>query len=143
MAPRPTHHGEAMTENALNTDGRRWPFDEAKLRRLLEAARHAEVARHDVHDRHQEAVAARSYARSHADRVMASNGSISSGAARSLEIAEREVERISAERNALIARTSSTLAVARRCEEYARGLGWTPSGAPERVLGPRVVGGAK
>jgi TolA-binding protein len=111
----------------------RWGFDERKLRRLLEAAHRVHLARTDLAERYREARSTVAelrgiIARNQADR----------GAPGRLVHAEDELRRLTGEQQALIADTSSIIAIAGACESWARGQGWDPTGRPGAPVLPRV-----
>lgn len=130
----PENHGAASPEPSP------WPFDESKLRRLIEKASQADLLRRDLSERLREARLALQRVRSAIVQAGASpHGRAAPETYRRRELAEAEVQRLAAEQAALDARLGPALAVARECRRWAESQGWSLDGRPRTGSLPPAV----
>lgn len=117
-----------------------WPFDEPKLRRLIEQAAQGDVLRRDLAERLREARLA--LQRLRAAIVQAETGHFGRANPdmyRRRELAEAEVNRLAAEQEAADARIGPSLTVARECRRWAEAQGWTLDGRTGTASLPPAV----
>jgi hypothetical protein len=116
---------------------RKWPFNEVKLRRMIEQADQLGVARRDLAERLRNVRADLQLVRG--DIMAARENPHANALARKTHL-EGEITRLLAEQQALDRRAESVIKIARDCESWARDCGWTPDGRHVPRRGPAVAG---
>ncbi|NEX15782.1 MAG: hypothetical protein C1943_03855 [Halochromatium sp.] len=108
---------------------RRFPFDEVKLRTLIEKAEQAAASRRDLSERLQSARRERSATRSEVLRQENESGEALASTLRKLEAAEALAADLERAKDVLVQQTAAGLETSRNCEAFARSFGWTPDGS--------------